>query len=803
MAFASSNGGVRAFQPTRVPVILANYNNVSFKNTDFNDYIASLEKYWSDNSFGLYTPKFDVIGPVTLSQRQKYYGENDGYGDDLRPDEMVAEACNLAEGLADFTQYDRNGDGKLDAVVVIYAGQGEVYGVSNEDAVWAYTGDLEESDEIDSYVVLDGKTVTYFSAVPELQSTTKRDGVGTLIHEFAHILGLPNLCTTNGGFYKTLGDWDVMDHGSYNNNSNTPAALSAYERFYLGWVEPILLDGPMNVRLRDLNTTGDCAIITASGQSNMNGINPDPREFYMLENRQQKGWDEYLPGHGLMLTKIDYVKNKWLSDEVNNIENHPCVDLIEADGSRPHYKKSDPNNGYFGKQKDLFPAGATEKKMFSNKMEFANVKEQNGVITFDFNGGVDKCEVVLYTGVNGSCEKESLTETKKGGGIVLPSVTAKSGFTFLGWSTRKNSMTPDAGKAGETFYPMSDCTLFAVLKDNTKYWVHYDLKGVTVEKQEHYIGFNGAYVKVAQLKDIAVKFHVKDGYAAPTAATCMTKVVIGGKIVQDAARFNKDTVIISVPKAYMTDDIFITVYCVREQKEEGCDTYEHTFTSSCLTGSLQDFGNYAWDVTIANENTLDYDKTKGAVFGSGTYPAGLVNFYTEETFGCAVAKVKVTAAQGSQGDAVVSVYSAGYVAGEPQALTEQMQTYEFIVENPQSGALEIRLENTKKAMYLKSFEISYTKLIEPEDPEPDPQDPDDPVDPEDPDDPDDPEDPENPENPDQPEDPENPDQPENPDDQGLDGIKDNNSCSKIVIDGQLYIRHNGQIYTILGNKITK
>ena len=367
MLFAASSTGVRHQQPPRVPVILAQYADVKFKeastvaslgeffngtNYTFESATGSVQQYFRENSFGKYVPVFDVIGPVTLPNTQKYYGENDYYDDDLRADEMVAEACNLAEDLADFKQYDSDGDGKIDAVIIVYAGQGEVYGVTNYDAVWAYTSNLEESDEIDYNVELDGKIVTYFSAVPELQSATKRDGIGTLIHEFAHILGLPNFCVTNGGTQKTLGDWSVMDHGSYNNSSRTPAHMSAYECFYLGWVEPILLNEPMNVRLRDFASSGDCAIITASGQSNLNGISPDPREFYIVENRQQSGWDKYLPGHGMMLTKIDFVKNKWESDEVNNVERHPCVDLIEADGSAPKYKADNPTNGFFGKQGD-------------------------------------------------------------------------------------------------------------------------------------------------------------------------------------------------------------------------------------------------------------------------------------------------------------------------------------------------------------------------------------------------------------------------------------------------------------------
>ena len=708
-SFASSNGGVRAIQPERVPVILANFSNVQFHNTDYAAYKASLEKYFADNSFGKYTPVFDLIGPVQLSKKAKYYGENDYYDNDLHADEMVAEACNLAEDLADFTLYDQDGDGKLDAVVIIYAGQGEVYGVSNQEAVWAYTANLEESDEVDYYVTLDGKTVTYFSAVPELQDSKNRDGIGTLVHEFAHILGLPNLCTTNGGYYKTLGDWDVMDHGSYNNQSNTPAAFSAYERFFLGWVEPILLDGPMNVRLRDLNKTGDCAIITASGQSNLSGISPDPREFYILENRQQEGWDEFIPGHGLMLTKIDYVKNKWESDEVNNIENHPCVDLIEAGGGHPKYDPHNLTNGFFGNELDLFPHGATSYQMFSNKMYFENVTEKNGVITFDFNGGVGKCEVKFYVGEGGSCATQSLTESKKGAGVVLPAVTAKSGYTFKGWTTRKNSNVANAGQPGDTYYPMSDCTLFAVMQDNSRYWAFYDYKGVQIG---NYIGWKGAYVSTDDIQDIAVTFVKKDGYLTPAPATCMVKVVCGGKQLKNAASFKDDVLTVSIPAASITGDIYITIVNVREQTEEGCADYTHTFTGTCYDGSMQDFSGYNWNVTIANTDYLGYDKKKGAQFGSNTYPAGKVSLYTEETMGCAVATVRIKAA--TSGDGVLSVYYAGKQVGETEELLLMPEIFEFNVPLAESAALEIRLENTQNAIFIKQIEILYTYLEEPE-----------------------------------------------------------------------------------------
>jgi hypothetical protein len=464
-----------------------------------------------------------------------------------------------------------------------------------------------------------------------------------------------------------------------------------------------------------------------------------------LENRQQSGWDQYLPGHGLMLTKIDFMKNKWESDEVNNVERHPCVDLIEADGSAPKYKADNLNNGYFGKQGDLFPAGATSKNMFSNKMYFENVSEQNGIITFDFNGGVNRCEVTFYAGANGTCAKASLTETGKGAGVVLPNVTPRNGYTFLGWATRKSSMTPDAGKAGERYYPMCNCTLFALYRNETRVDVLYSLKGVEWNSGATY------YANRNQAFDIS--FKAKEGYLTPAGGTCQVRVVCGNKPMNNYA-FEGDSLIVRFAATDVTDNIFITVVNVREQKENGCDAYSHVFTSTCYAGTAQDFSGYDWDVTIANENTVSYDKNKGAVFGSGTYPAGLVKLYTEETFGCAVSEIRVKAA--ANGDGVLNVYVAGDQVGETEYLDGTLTEYVFPVDEPVSGAVEIRLENTQKAMYLKSIEMDFVKWEEPEQP------------------------------------------------QGIEEtsiLPSDINGRKLLLDGQLYILHNGHYYNVLGTKM--
>ena len=91
---------------------------------------GSINRYFKDVSYGQYDLQLDVFGPVTLSREYSYYGENDSQGNDKRADEMIVEACQLAaatEGI-DFSQYDYDGDGEVDWVVVIYAGKGEADG---------------------------------------------------------------------------------------------------------------------------------------------------------------------------------------------------------------------------------------------------------------------------------------------------------------------------------------------------------------------------------------------------------------------------------------------------------------------------------------------------------------------------------------------------------------------------------------------------------------------------------------------------------------------------------------------------
>ena len=343
---------------------------------------GSARQYFEDASFGQYKPQFDVVGPVTVSKTMSYYGENDSYGNDKYPHKMVNEACKLADSEfnVDFTQYDNDNDGYVDFVFVIYAGFGEADGGGvDANTIWPHSWNIFTGGGIKCQ--LDGKIVDLYACGNELDYHSKQHtGIGTFTHEFSHVLGLPDIYETgeNQHGQKTLGEWDIMDYGPYGNDGNTPPTYSAYERFFMGWLQPRLITEPENITLEEINSSNTALMITESDSANLIGNDPNPTTFYMLENRQQEGWDEHLPGHGMMLTKVQYNYNRWFQNTVNNSSSKMGVDLIEA--------KSNSDNQ--GKATDLFPAGA---RLYVGIEDHAieSIEEVDGVIKFKYKGGIE------------------------------------------------------------------------------------------------------------------------------------------------------------------------------------------------------------------------------------------------------------------------------------------------------------------------------------------------------------------------------------------------------------------------------
>lgn len=364
---------------------------------------GSARQYFQDNSCGQYNPVFDVVGPVTVSRGYAYYGQNDSQGDDKHPDQMIKEACELVNNEVDFSLYDNDGDGQVDFVYVIYAGYGEADG-AGENYIWPHNYRLTYTGV---NCIVDGKRVDNYACSNELDYYSKQhDGIGTFCHEFSHVLGLPDLyATTENATHKTMGAWDILDYGPYNNDGNTPPAYSAYERFYMGWLHPTLINSACDVEVPALCAANSAVLMTRTGEHNMTGTNPNPKEFYLLENRQKDGWDQYLPGHGLLVTKINYDESKWSNNKVNASQYVMGVDIVEADGKKPAYSQSNRENGYFGKPGDTYPTGADSFTELTSYPVTA-IREENGKICFQVSGGGENINLdVQDTKQNTSAKK--------------------------------------------------------------------------------------------------------------------------------------------------------------------------------------------------------------------------------------------------------------------------------------------------------------------------------------------------------------------------------------------------------------
>ena len=376
--------GRRTILP-KVPVILVNYNNMSYR-TSRGDAQAMFDKvslYFNDQSYGAYAPEFDIYGPVTLSQDYSYYGTGNPGN---RVTTMVTEACQLMDDSLDFSQYDTDGDGKIDLVYILYAGppMSDKSGIDRnwisdvDNLVWPHYWSFN------SGVTLDGKTIYSYEVSSELDGFYSNDtvavgaGIGLACHEFGHALGLPDFYPKTGpGAYKTLGTWSIMDYGCYLDDLNTPAGFTAYERWFMGWLTPTQLTDSAKVELQPLNISGESYIVCDEGEMhNLDAESPSPEVCYILENRQQTGWDRFIPGHGLLIYRFNHAK--WNENYVNREQGDMGLDIIEADGKS--------NTEVDGKQGDAFPYDTINSYSPYPTRPILDIQEDGDIIRFTFLG---------------------------------------------------------------------------------------------------------------------------------------------------------------------------------------------------------------------------------------------------------------------------------------------------------------------------------------------------------------------------------------------------------------------------------
>lgn len=380
------------------------YKNV-INGKDFTDeeegYVGSVRDYFLAQSNGQFELDFDVVGPVTMSNNYGYYGYDVAYQKDEKVYEMIKEASDAIQDQVNLKDYDWDGDGEADQVFFLYAGLGQASGGS-DSTIWPHESELRYWPcGVLSYST--GKINTYACAnelQPETQGSSRyiSAGIGTICHEFSHCLGFADMYDTSGGGGYGMSVFDVMDQGSYNGNGFVPCNYTAFERIYAGWVEAIELDVPATVK--DMKSVSDY------GRPFIMYNYKNTNEYFLMENRQNTGWDEGLYGsNGLLITHVNYVPSRWANNSVNSsAEKIQCCTVVNADGSR--------ENTQYSLQGDLYPyevKGVTMNDEFTDESEPAaklynknsdnsdalgipitQIKRSKGSVSFLVCGGDDK-----------------------------------------------------------------------------------------------------------------------------------------------------------------------------------------------------------------------------------------------------------------------------------------------------------------------------------------------------------------------------------------------------------------------------
>lgn len=297
-------------------VILAQFKDVKFKTannlakykkilneenyTTSEGFQGSVSDYFKAQSTGQFELDFDVVGPYTMTNNRSYYGGNNSNGDDKNAEAMVVAACKAANAEVNFADYDWDGDGEVDQVFVLYAGTGEADSYDS-DAIWPHMYYLSASNK---QLTLDGVKIDTYACSNEVDMYGGIEGIGCFCHEFSHCMGFPDFYDTSYNGFFGMSQFDLMDSGSYNGGTFIPAGYSAHEKMMCGWQEPIeLAEEDVNVEnLKALSDGGESYIIYNKAHTD---------EYYMIENRQQMGWDAGLPSKGLMITHVDFDKTIW------------------------------------------------------------------------------------------------------------------------------------------------------------------------------------------------------------------------------------------------------------------------------------------------------------------------------------------------------------------------------------------------------------------------------------------------------------------------------------------------------------
>jgi immune inhibitor A len=272
---------------------------------------GSVAEYYREVTDGVVDLVGEVVGPFRLNQTLAWYANNNfGIGRPTgtpRAQHMARDAAVAADPSVDFGPYDNDGNGFVDAFIVIHAGAGgEATG--NPGDIWSHKWTFTSSYTADS---------THIFAYLTIPEDAK---IGVCAHELGHLLfGFPDLYDIDNSS-EGVGNWCLMGGGSWNGGGDVPAHPSAWCKIQQGWASETNVTSRGTVTFADIKSGKTAHRLWHEGQQGS--------EYFLVENRQRTGYDRLLPGGGLLVWHIDE------GQQDNSNENHYMVGLVQADGQR-------------------------------------------------------------------------------------------------------------------------------------------------------------------------------------------------------------------------------------------------------------------------------------------------------------------------------------------------------------------------------------------------------------------------------------------------------------------------------------
>jgi len=332
-------------------VILLSYNDISIQNSTqlwreriFGNNDHELNNYYLEVSGGDF--KFDEAGIVNVKLNKNHPNidvDDSDFISKVYPD--LSKALQLTDKKIDFSNYDKNGDGSIsrDELIVTYimAGFEDAYeGYHVNYGIWAHQSCMENKKNI---LTLDGVSLLgcnyegNFAIFGEMHDVHNPHmaTIGIIAHELGHsTFNLPDLYNTTNPSSGGIGNFGLMAGGMWGVQNDqeypgsTPTHPCAWSKIYNGWVKP--------VEYKDEFVT---LTQTSSREYNIAKIPIDATHYYLLENRNNSGYDKglyTLRGNfqgGIAIWKIDETKltKEHISlNDVNGDTNNKGVDLVEA-----------------------------------------------------------------------------------------------------------------------------------------------------------------------------------------------------------------------------------------------------------------------------------------------------------------------------------------------------------------------------------------------------------------------------------------------------------------------------------------